>query len=358
MKILYISPENTVGILNTWKQGHIESGHECRYITFYKSKYHYKEDICLNLPYISSHNFYTYNRNLLYTVFNFFQSNSQINIPKVKKENLIESIYFKYRDKLWENNINQAIEKYKLYDFDIYHFEWGLDFFRDCRFVKELVKKNKKIICHYHGEDLRTRGVIEPINSLSHLNLTNEIDLLTLHSKIEYLFLPYNIDNIKPRQKFNDKIRICHATSNRYFKGSEQIISDCNQLANEMNIDFVLIENMAHNEALELKATCDINIDQIGNYGGIGYGMNSIEAMAQGLCCLTEINITANHFLKDHPFININQSNLYSVLKELILNKEKIYLYQKKARAWVESHHSYQHVIQHLYQMYKNYKII
>ena len=49
MKILYISPENTVGILETWKQAHIELGNECRYITFYKSRYNHKEDICLNM---------------------------------------------------------------------------------------------------------------------------------------------------------------------------------------------------------------------------------------------------------------------------------------------------------------------
>ena len=358
MKILYISPENTVGTLEIWKKAHQYLGNTCRYVTFYKSQFNYKEDICLNLPFISSDKNYIRTRYFLYKLFNIFTYKSPQKIPLVKESSFFESLYFQYRDNLWDNIINQTIKKYNLYDFDVFHFEWGLDFYRDCRFVKKLAKNNKKIICHYHGEDLRTRGVIEPINSLSHLNLTNEIDLLRLHPNIEYLYLPYNIDNIKSEKRLNNKIRICHATSNRRFKGSEKIISICTKLENEMNIDFVLIEKMNHYEALALKETCDINIDQIDNKGGCGYGMNSIEAMTQGLCCLTEINKEAESFLKGHPFININENNLYVELKDLIRNKEKIKIYQKKARDWVKLKHSYKNVIKQLYKKYDQFNII
>ena len=37
MKILYISPENTVGTLSLWKRAHAELGNHCRYITYYPS---------------------------------------------------------------------------------------------------------------------------------------------------------------------------------------------------------------------------------------------------------------------------------------------------------------------------------
>ena len=37
MKILYISPENTVGTLSLWKRAHEELGNHCRYITYYPS---------------------------------------------------------------------------------------------------------------------------------------------------------------------------------------------------------------------------------------------------------------------------------------------------------------------------------
>ena len=37
MKILYISPENTVGTLSLWKNEHESNGHICRTLTFFHS---------------------------------------------------------------------------------------------------------------------------------------------------------------------------------------------------------------------------------------------------------------------------------------------------------------------------------
>ena len=41
---------------------------------------------------------------------------------------IIEKSYFVFRDWVWQNYIDPAIDKYKLFDYDIYHFEWGLRF--------------------------------------------------------------------------------------------------------------------------------------------------------------------------------------------------------------------------------------
>ena len=51
MKILYISPENTVGTLSLWKKEHEKNGHECKTITFFRSPKGFGEDICLDLPF-------------------------------------------------------------------------------------------------------------------------------------------------------------------------------------------------------------------------------------------------------------------------------------------------------------------
>ena len=47
------------------------------------------------------------------------------------------------------------------------------------------------------------------------------------------------------------------------------------------------------------KKISDILIDQIGDSGGWGYGMNSIEAMTLGLCCMTQMNDTCNKFFEN-----------------------------------------------------------
>ena len=52
MKILYISPENTVGTLSTWKKFHESKNNQCDFITFYKTANNFDAGMCLNLPLI------------------------------------------------------------------------------------------------------------------------------------------------------------------------------------------------------------------------------------------------------------------------------------------------------------------
>ncbi|MEZ4691087.1 MAG: hypothetical protein R3A12_13370 [Ignavibacteria bacterium] len=70
----------------------------------------------------------------------------------------MEKIYFDLRDLKNKNKIESLIKDKGLYGFDIYHFDGGMDFFRDLRFAKELKRRGKKIVCCYFGSDLRTRG--------------------------------------------------------------------------------------------------------------------------------------------------------------------------------------------------------
>ena len=79
--------------------------------------------------------------------------------------------------------------KYDLLNYDIMHLDWGLEFYRDGRFVQKLAAAGKPIVCTYNGQDLRTRGVIPAIDAASSLNLTSELDLLKKHPDIKYLFL-------------------------------------------------------------------------------------------------------------------------------------------------------------------------
>ena len=95
----------------------------------------------------------------------------------------------------------------------------------------------------------------------------------------------------------NDVLKICHAPTNRFYKGSERIIEICRLLEKQGKIEFDLIENLPHSVALDRKSNSDIFIDQIGNKGGWGYGMNSIESLSMGICTLTEMNDEYNDFL-------------------------------------------------------------
>ena len=109
-------------------------------------------------------------------------------LTSIKEKQSWANSFLKLKVLIWRPKIEEAIDKFDLYDFDIYHFESGMDFLKNEFFVKKLNQLRKTIICHYHGEDLRSRGIMPFIDKASKLNLTNEVDLLSKHPNINYLF--------------------------------------------------------------------------------------------------------------------------------------------------------------------------
>lgn len=353
LKILYISPENTVGTLSYWQKAHELNGNHCRFVTFFKNAVGYEDDILLNLPLVAAKPWYIKSRLVFRRVADGKAPNKDIGgNPPIWDPPQWQKKMFALREKLWSPKIEQAIKEYNLEDFDVYHFEWGTDFYRDARFAKKMKASGKKIVCHYHGQDMRTRGVIPAMDQIADLNLTNELDLTYRHPNIRYLFLPYDVLSFHVRDNINDPITICHATTNREVKGSNRIIEVCSELKKSHGIRFIFIENTPHSKVLELKRQADIYIDQIGALTW-GYGMNSLEALSMGLVCVTSLNETYESFIPDHPFVNANGENLKEKLTELIEQKELLREKQIESREWVEKHHDYRNVVKQLYGYYR-----
>ena len=356
MKILYISPENTVGTLSLWRKEHISRGNRCRTITFFQSPKNFEEDICLDLPFNFTRPLMSKIRNMIYKSYRgsegYFKEKDGYP-PLWRPEGLFDSSFFKFKDWLWRTKIEKAIKEYDLFDYDVYHFESGMDFLKNEFFVRKLNQLGKKIICHYHGEDLRNRGVMPYIDKVSDLNLTNEVDLLSKHPNIEYIFLPFDTSLFNVKENIGDILTISHAPTNRFYKGSEQIIKICEKLEDQGKIKFDLIENLPHSQAMERKSKSDIFIDQIGNKGGWGYGMNSVESLSMGICTLTEMNNVYDAFIPDHPFVSVNNLTLESEIKNLIVHKERTLELGQKGRKWVQKHHDIKQVSNTLYDYYK-----
>ena len=70
---------------------------------------------------------------------------------------------------------------------------------------------------------------------------------------------------------------------------------------------------------MKIKLQCDIHIDQIGDRGGWGFGMSSLEAMSMGLCCMTQIDKCAP-YIKDHPFID--EYKLFNTPTYVLINNK------------------------------------
>ena len=149
MKILYISPENTVGTLSLWKKEHIYNNHICRTVTFFRSPKGFKDDICLELPFnftrpqlaMIRHNIYKFYRGRE----GYYKEKD--GYPPVWSPNgLLDKTFLKYKDWLWRSKIKEAIKKYDLLNYDVVHFESGMDFLKDEFFAQALKKGGKKII--------------------------------------------------------------------------------------------------------------------------------------------------------------------------------------------------------------------
>jgi hypothetical protein len=353
LKILYISPENTVGTLSYWKQAHELNGHYCRYVTFYPTAAGYAEDIALRLPLVAARTWYLKPRLWLARVSAHRHPYDRLpGYPPVWKPPRWQQQLIRLRELLWIPRINRAIQEHNLAHFDIYHFEWGLDFYRDASFARQMHQQGKKIICHYHGQDLRNRGVIPAMDALSDLNLTNELDLLQMHPKMHYLFLPFDVQAFQPKTQWNDPPVICHATTNRIVKGTDTIIRICRELERSHSIRFVLIENQPHARALALKQQADIYIDQVTDHAW-GYGMNSLEALSMGLVCVTYLNPTYGEFIPDHPFVNAHQDQLKAQLTKLLEHPETLPARSRASRYWVEKTHDFRNVVKELYRYYR-----
>jgi hypothetical protein len=281
-----------------------------------------------------------------------------VQLPVHTPKNFLEAVYFRYDDGRRSRIIQNAFDQYRLDDFGIIHYDGGLDFFRDSRVAKRWHREGKKIVCHYMGSDLRLRGVVPEIDDIADLILTNESDHLLLHPNIRYLFIPFDVSPFAVRSAENSRLRIVHAPTNRSMKGTEFILPVIEALKKQRDIEFVLVENKAHDEVIRIKQTCDLAIEQVGNLGGTGYGRNSLETLALGIPTVTEMTPDYIAWLPENPFVLASQKTLLDKLIELIdnpgLRSEKARL----GRKWVEKYHSYEAVHKSLMDLYREHNIV
>jgi hypothetical protein len=354
IKILHLCDQNWVGASSLFVEYHSRLGNKSRLVTLAECKNEFPEDICLHLPLVRGSGVdKTLRRmvNLLHR--NAPKSLDSGGVRYWTPRSRLEMLMFALRDTLWAHKIYSIIDRYDLMDYDIYHLDSGTGFFRDSRIIKKLSAMGKKVVCYYIGTDIRDRGVIPEIDALSDLNITTEFDHLALHPDLEFSFLPFEPAKHRVRTEENSGLRICHAPRNRALKGTARIIEVCREMERRHGVELVLIEGRPHAEAIEIKMTCDIAIDQIGDMGGTGYGVNSLETLSMGIPTLTSFTPEFEAFLTDHPFITVNDANLPEKLETVILDRELRRRKAAEGRRFVEKYHSADRVVQSIYGMYR-----
>jgi hypothetical protein len=97
------------------------------------------------------------------------------------------------------------------------------------------------------------------------------------------VFLPYTSVDVEGIQaappRTTGKVRILHAPTDPAIKGTRHIVEAVSMLQRDYDIEFILVENMTHEEALKTYRTADIIVDQL--LAG-WYGAFAVECMAMG----------------------------------------------------------------------------
>jgi hypothetical protein len=126
------------------------------------------------------------------------------------------------------------------------------------------------------------------------------------------------------------------------------IIPILHKLSRTHNAEIELIEGMSYKKALERKRACDIFVDQIGD---LGYGINSLEAMAMGIPACSCLAPGFAEKYPHHAFIDINAENLANKLTPLIESASRRRLMGERARDWVMEHHDAVKVVDKIHQI-------
>ncbi len=357
IKILHIAPLNFAGVPFDFYKMHNAVGDYSRIVTLHKNERNFPEDICLNLPLPNQ----LLAKKIRLKKIKQLEQQNHTTAHFFETRNLFEKIYYNAYDFLIQTKVEKTISDYELNDFDIIHYDGGLDFYRDARQAIKWKKQGKKIVCCFYGSDLRIRGLIKSLDEISDLNLTSEFDHLSLKKDLNYLFYPYDYSELPDKKERTiEEIKIVHSPTNRKYKGTELIISVIEKIKKERKLDFLLLENVDRNKLLEIKSECDISIDQVGgNMGGTGYGKAGLETLAMGIPTITNMTKDYADWLPENPFVVANSADeLYKSLTELIddesFRKEKGF----SGKEWVKKYHGFESVNKNLMKLYREYKII
>ncbi len=358
LKILHLAPINFAGVPYSFYDMHNKCGDQSKLITFHKNERDFPEDVCLNLP-LPNFSLAKYWRKEKVTLKEKVRSSS---LPYFKPKNIFEQIYFTANDFYKKKKVFSLVKDLNLDEFEIIHYDSGLDFFRNSMLAKKWKKQGKKIVCCYYGSDLRIRGIIKEMDEISDLNFTSEYDHLALKSDLEYIFYPYDPSELPATEKSDDDsiVTIVHSPTNRKFKGTELVISVIDKIKKEKKINFLLLENIPRSILLKQKSRADICIDQVGGtMGGTGYGKAGLETLALGIPTITNMTQEYSAWLPENPFVVSNTADeLYKKLFELIDSKHLREEFGEKGKAWVNKYHGYESVDKRLKELYKLKNII
>lgn len=348
MRILHVTFENFQDVPGLLCRSHRLFGDEGTLVTMTPSSLGFPNGIVLNYPLLNSA-FIRLLRSMTGRV-NVNVDEHELRL-RTKGESMWSRLFLHARDTVWLYKLHEAWRRFDLAMYDVYHFDGDVPFIYGERILKKL--QHKRIVTHFFGSDLRKWGMNPFLREYADIRFTSELDHTKIDSSLVFVPIPYEADRVTPRQTENRVLRVGHSPTRRTAKGTADIIAAVERLQKRVRFDFLLIENVAHTKCMELKKTCDIGIDQIGNYAGTGYGRSGLEFLALGIPTITEIPAEYKGLLPGHPFVNATKDNFEDILYELLTNEELRRQKREQGLAWVHDFPHPRRIIEKIYDEYR-----
>ncbi|MGQ9817005.1 MAG: hypothetical protein ACUVQ3_03520 [bacterium] len=348
MKILHLTFENFQDVAGLLSRTHKLFGDDSILVTMTHSRLGFPDGILLNYPLLNSDIINGLRKFLKRDNVNVSPSELRL---KIKGSNLLEKIFFHCRDQIWLYKLHKFWNRYHFDSFDIYHFDGGIPFIYGDRILKKL--KDKHLVAHFFGSDLRKWGMNPYLKEYVQLKFTSEVDHIKIDPTLIFVPIPFEAEKITPRKTENRILRVCHSPTRRAAKGTNEIIEIIERLKKKIRFEFVLVEGVSHKRCMELKANCDIGIDQIGNYAGTAYGRSGLEFLALGIPTITEIPEEYEYLLENHPFLNADKNNLEDVLYQLLTDPAMRAEKREQGLKWVKEFPNPGRVMNLIYKEYR-----
>ncbi|MCU0607917.1 MAG: hypothetical protein MUF78_10990 [Candidatus Edwardsbacteria bacterium] len=352
MRILHIAPLNTAGVPIALVQAERALGHDSRLVTLARDPRGYQEDLCLDLPLWDPAATAMVRRMLLprrCSAQDTGLAKPGPRPPRWRPAHPLAAALFRLRDKLQRPLVEQAIRRHRLDEFDVCQLDGGHGFLKYDPFLPTWHARGKKVVCCYLGSDLRRRGVMPGIDEIADRNVTVEWDHLDLHPDIRHVFFPFDCSAFRVRARENPgRLRIGHSPTDRAGKGSDAIIAAVRSLEKTHPVELVLIEGLSHADALAVKATCDIGVDQLGD---LGYGISALEWLAMGVPVASCVAANMKTAGIAHPFVEIDRDSIVPQLTKLITDGALRRRLGAEGRAWLERTHDAPAVVKRIHQL-------
>jgi hypothetical protein len=270
---------------------------------------------------------------------------------------------------------------FSLTNYDVFHFFYGRTLLPNYMDLPILKRLGKTVVMHFRGEDClnyaifdywRARAKDEPCTRppVNTPRQARSIRILDKHCHWFFVSTP-SLEQALPRSTLvpqvidlervkyvgvrdaaaGDGLKIVHLTSSQWKFGTDFVVSSIEDLKRRgRNIDFRILQNVPHDEALKVMADADIGIDTMlhGWYGNI-----SIEFMALGKPVVCFIRNKWKHVRPTMPVYDAHPKDLTRRLEELLADAPLRRVLGEKGRLFVEQYHNADNVVTDLIDLYR-----